>query len=352
MAASEGRWHFLDTLYVTARTVGLAAIGGGVFMLLGFPAPLIGGGMLAVVVATLSGVRVQIPLPLRDLVFFILGISIGSALSPESLAGVMKWPTSIALLILGIPLVTAGAGLLLMRRGWPREDALLATAPGALATILILADALGANVSRIALVQTLRLAILVIVLPLLIRLYTDIPPLPTGGDGTAPLGAMELALVVGAGLAGTIVAKLLRLPAPSLIGAMLGSGTLYLGGFLTAPIPNAILIPSLIVVGGYIGSRFAGMTMASIRAGLVDGLYAFAAAFAISVALAGLVTLLVDISFAETLLAFAPGGFEVMIVIAFSLGLDAAYVALHQTVRFLVIAMTAPIFFRRPSNRR
>jgi trk system potassium uptake protein len=150
MAAGAGRSTIFETIYVTARTVAVAALGGSAFAVLGFPAPLIGGGMLAVAAATLAGLRVAVPVPLREVVFFILGVSIGSALSPEALAGVMLWPASLAILVLAVPLVTLGAGILLIRRGWPRNDAFLATAPGALATMLIVADAVGANVGRIA----------------------------------------------------------------------------------------------------------------------------------------------------------------------------------------------------------
>lgn len=350
MAAGAGRTTLIATAGVTARTVVIAALGGGLFAVLGFPAPLIGGGMVAVAAATLSGVRVAVPLPLREAVFFILGVSIGSALSPEALAGIMLWPASLAILVLGVPLVTLGAGVLLIRRGWPRNDAFLATAPGALATVLIVADAVGANVGRVAIVQTLRLAILVVLLPFLVLIFTDISPV-SSGTTLAGFDAGEFALVAAAAGAGVLLAALARAPAASLLGAMVGSGALYLSGAVSVPVPDLILVPGLVVIGAYIGTRFVGMTAAAIRAGLVDGLYAFAASFTISVALAGLVTATLGLPFGETVLGFAPGGFEVMIVIALSLGLDAAYVALHQTVRFIVIAVFAPVLFRKPRNR-
>lgn len=347
MAAYPGRSPLLETCRVTAWTVLISAVGGGAFALLGFPAPLISGGMVAVAAAAIAGFRVAVPAPLREVVFFVLGVSIGSALSPASLVGIATWPLSIVLMVLTVPLITLCAGYLLIRRGWPRDDALLATAPGALSSVLIVAHSIGANVSRVALVQTLRLAILVVLLPLIVRLYTDVPTMSFSGvaDNAVPLRMTELGLVVVAGLAGAALAALVRLPAASLVGAMIGSGALYLGGAVAAPMPDFILLPGLVVVGAFIGSRFTGMTLAHIRVGLVDGLYAFAAAFAISVAIAGLVTLILGISFADTVLDFAPGGFEVMIVLAFSLGLDAAYVALHQTVRFVAVAIAAPVWF-------
>jgi uncharacterized protein len=345
MAATAGRWRVLHLIYVVLRTIAISAVGGAVFWSIGFPAPWISGGMVAVAAATLSGVQVAVPAPLREVVFFVLGVSIGSALSPESIAGIAVWPLSVALLVLSVPMITWGAGILLIYRGWPRNDALLATAPGALGTVLLVADAVGANVARIALVQTMRLAMLVVLLPLLVKMFSDITPVAVGG-AAGTFDPVQMFMLVAAAIAGSIGARLLRLPAGTLVGSMVGAGALYASGIVTAPIPTNILTPGLIVVGAFIGTRFVGMSMHSIRAGLIDGLYAFAAAFAIAVGLAAVVTLTLGISIGETVLAFAPGGFEVMIVIAFSLGLDAAYVGLHQVVRFFVIAVGAPIVFR------
>lgn len=351
MAAPEPTRNALHLIYVTLRTVAISAVGGGAFAALGFPAPWISGGMVAVAAATLSGIKVAIPAPVREVVFFVLGVSIGSALSPESITGMAVWPLSVILLVLGVPVVTWGGAALLMRRGWPRNDAMLATAPGALATVLIVADSVGAHVGRVALVQTLRLAILVVLLPILIALFTDISPVAPEEVPT-PLAPAGLALVTAVAVLGAIVARLLRLPAGTLVGAMVGSGILYASGHVAAPISPAILTPGLIVVGAFIGTRFAGMTMHGIRRDIVDGLYAFVVAFAVSMILAVVVTMTTGLAIGETILAFAPGGFEVMIIMAFSLGLDAAYVAVHHTIRIFVISLGTPLVFRNHRKAR
>ena len=50
---------------------------------------------------------------------------------------------------------------------------------------------------------------------------------------------------------------------------------------------------------------------------------------------------------AAMILAFAPGGIEVMTIMAFALHLDAAFVAAHQLVRFLMITVYAPLLMKR-----
>ena len=84
-----------------------------------------------------------------------------------------------------------------------------------------------------------------------------------------------------------------------------------------------------------------------LRRSLADGFLSFLATFAVSVLVAGLVTLLLGFSVGQTVLAFAPGGFDVMIVMAFALGLDAAYVAAHHAVRFIGLSVAMPLFVRQ-----
>ena len=47
-------------------------------------------------------------------------------------------------------------------------------------------------------------------------------------------------------------------------------------------------------------------------------------------------------SFADGLVAFAPGGLEAMTVLALILGLDPLYVGIHHLVRFLGIGLVVP----------
>ncbi len=352
MAAPGDKPGPLEIARMVLVTVVIAAVGGYLFHLIDFPAPWISGGMVAVAAAALWGVKVGVPPLLREFVFFILGVSIGSAISPETLSAIALWPVSMFILLASIPVVTYGTSWVLMRlRGWNRDDALLGAAPGSLNMVLIIADQIGASVPKIAMVQTLRLAILVFLLPLLVGTFSDLSQAPEAVGEVAELELWELALVVAASLVGALAARLVRMPTAMLLGAMVGSGVLYGSGVVAAPVPDFIMVPGFIVVGAYIGTRFAGLTISSILVYLVDGLYAFVTSFTLSAAAAGLVTLFVGISFGQTVLGFAPGGFEVMIVLAFSLGMDAAYVAIHQTTRFFALSVTLPFLFRSKMKR-
>lgn len=48
----------------------------------------------------------------------------------------------------------------------------------------------------------------------------------------------------------------------------------------------------------------------------------------------------------QLLLAYAPGALEIMIILAFILELDPAFVAVHHLVRFIGIALMLPLLVR------
>ena len=52
------------------------------------------------------------------------------------------------------------------------------------------------------------------------------------------------------------------------------------------------------------------------------------------------------IPYSHTLLAFSPGGLEAMVILAFALNLDPAYVGTHQIARFMVLSLAMPLVYR------
>jgi uncharacterized membrane protein AbrB (regulator of aidB expression) len=76
----------------------IGAAGGAIFHVLGLPAPWISGAMLAVAGAALAGVRVGMVSWLRQLAFIALGFSMGTSVTPTTLAQLALWPASLLFL--------------------------------------------------------------------------------------------------------------------------------------------------------------------------------------------------------------------------------------------------------------
>ena len=91
----------------------------------------------------------------------------------------------LALTIAMVAVTTSVMAYLKFVHGWDTLSALFAAAPGALAQAMALAQDTGANVRAIAMVQTVRLFILAVALPIAFAAFgvAGLPP-PRGGERT------------------------------------------------------------------------------------------------------------------------------------------------------------------------
>ncbi|MBL8573084.1 MAG: AbrB family transcriptional regulator [Hyphomicrobiaceae bacterium] len=339
----------LAALRPPAETLAIAALGGAAFWAVGAPAPWLSGGTILVAIAAVAGRRMVVPDRLRDVVFILLGISMGGGVSPETLARVGEWPASIAILAVTVILIVVGVvAFFRLVCGWDALSAFFAAVPGALSYVMIAAADAGADVRRIAIAQSVRLVILIAVLPALVVAGTghDIPA-PTVATG-APF---DLPVLIGAGLAGALVAHWLRVPGGLLFGAFVVSAGLHAGGWIVADLPIEATSAGFVVLAGVIGQRFVGITLRELAADALAGLGGFIVGGIIAAAGALAVARVTVIPIEPALVAFAPGALEGMTALAFGLGLDPAYVAAHQLLRFLAISLSIPFVARIYTSR-
>ena len=333
------------TIKMTLLTLALGAAGGAAFLIAAMPAAWLSGAMTVVAVAALFGAPMHIPDRLRDVVFVFLGVSMGSGVTPDVVAQIALWPASIGILSLTVLAIIAAGTVFLMRVGnWNRATAFFASIPGALSTVLSLALDTTADVRRVAISQSVRVFILVALMPTAIGWLRDAPL-----DGTVSRisGSLyELAGLIVCGLAGSLLFRKLGVPGAMLTGALFASAILHVSELAHMQMPQWLLVPGYVVLGSMIGTRFMGASWRDLGSVAGISLASFLIAMALSLVGAVSVVLLFDLAPELTLLAFAPGGLEAMMVMAFALHLDPAYVAAHQVFRFIAMAMLLPVGMR------
>jgi membrane AbrB-like protein len=327
-----------------AETLGFAAIGGAALGLAGLPAGWLSGAIVAVSAAALAGREVFIPTQLGHVVYVLLGISLGSAVTPETVATMVTWPLSmLALTIAMVAVTTSVMAYLKFVHGWDTLSSLFAASPGALAQAMALAQDTGADVRAIAMVQTVRLFILAVALPVAFAAFgiAGLPP-PRGADAPLVRSIVELAVLIAASAGAGWIAVRFSIPGGLIVGAMAASGVLHGGGFVHAFLPVPVAIFSFIMMGAMIGTRLGGADVKSLaRLGLtgigalmvgttVGGLFALAVAWALSLRLA------------DVVMAYVPGALEAMTILAFALHLDPVFVGVHHLARFTFMSMVLP----------
>ncbi|MGP9821602.1 AbrB family transcriptional regulator [Salinarimonas sp. NSM] len=329
--------------------VAVAWCGGWLFTVLGVPASWLSGAVVAVIVLGRFGLAVIMPRALAETAMVVSGAVIGAGMTPDTLAAAGRYPLSLLFLAAAVVATTFASSLVLMRGfGWRRDDAVLATVPGALTAVMAIAAERRADVPGIGIVQSTRLLFLIIVLPFLVAAggggETAIVPGAAPAPETAGAGTLAVVLlgsvVVGVGF------ERIGLAAPLLLGATLFSGAAYVSGSVAGPIPDAIATLGFVLIGVYIAQRFNTLDLPAIRRLVPAALTAFVVGIAVAGVFAGLSVALAGAPLAEALVAFAPGGLEAMVVLALVMGLDPLYVGVHHLVRFLGIGLVLPVVFR------
>jgi uncharacterized protein len=324
------------------ETLAIGTAGGALFLLLNLPGGLISGAMIAVGIAAIAGRPLTMPPILTQTVLVLLGISLGSLVSRQLLQHMGAYPLTIGLLALATFCSTFGSSLYLQRvHGWDRTSAFLAGSPGALSQITMLAIERGADVSAIAVVQTMRVIILTAALPMLLAL-TGIAPSSPPAAATAIASPLEFAELIAASVAVALLLRLIKFPASWMFGAMIGSSVLHGTGVIEGGLPPWVRAIALVGIGALIGSRFARMRPKTLLSHVNAAVGSFAIAVAISAVFVAVIALTTHVRFADIIVAFAPGAMDAMLALALTLHIDPIFVGAHHLSRFVFVTIATP----------
>jgi len=337
-----------------AETLGLAALGGLTFGFLGMPAGFLSGSILAVAGAALAGRPMLIPTPLMRILLVLIGISLGAVVTPATLNGMAAYPLSIAVLFVAMVCISVGgASYLRAVHGWDKITAYLAAVPGGLSQVLGIAADLDADLRAIAIVQTVRVVIIAVGLPAGLSLLGLVSHASRGVGGPLnPAQLDELAILIVASTAASIIAYFIRFPGGLMFGAMLTSAALHGSGYIHVVMPWWVANTVMIAFGAVTGSRFAGTPLRMMAHFIGAAFGSFAVAVAITaVFAAGLVGVL-GLPIAGVMIAYAPGAVDAMMLLALALNLDPVYVGAHHLVRIFLVSLAMPLLARRAVHPR
>jgi membrane AbrB-like protein len=335
-----------------AETLATAAAGGLALQALGFPGGLISGSMLAVAAAALAGRPMNVPLPLARICFVTVGILLGAVVTPETLRGMAAWPLSVAILLVAAAcMFAATACYLRLVHRWDAMSALLGASPGSMAQVMALAAEFGSDVRGIAIVQVMRVLLIVIGLPAGLALLGSTVDPAAAARPAVGTSYVELGILVAASTASALVLQRLRFPGGLLFGAMAGSGVLHGSGLIGAALPWWAGAAAVLILGAVAGARFANTSPAMLIRYLGAAIGSFAVAAAVASTFALVAVLLLPLRIADVIAAFAPGAQDTMMVLALALHLDPVYVGAHHLARFLLVSVTVAVAARRLAKR-
>jgi membrane AbrB-like protein len=334
-----------------AETLAYGAVGGAILEFSGFPAGWLCGSMAAVIIAVLSGRDLKIPERLRGFAFIFLGTSMGTSLTPDTIAKIQTWPVSIAMLMISVvATMVIGTQYLVRRHRWDIVSARLSSVPGALSAVLAIASDSRGDLAKITVSQGLRQVVLVCMVPIMLYFSPEIAPVTRAAVASLP----DLSLMLAMGAVGAAICTLIKIPGGLLVGALLGSGLTHAIGWVSGTMPALIMILAYIVVGSAIGARMRGMSISALKAICRPAIGSIFAAIIVAALFAAATAMLTGLPFVEIWLAFAPGGVESMTILAFVLNLDPSFVSSHHIIRLIALMLLSPLWtmgLQKPARR-
>ena len=335
-------------LPVLAFTLLVGTIGGAVFAWFQLPLAWMIGSMVFCTTASMSGLPIQIPGRLRSAMIMILGIMLGSAFTPHIADRLGEWAISLAGLAFYIVL-SAALGIVFLRTvaRYDPVTAFFTATPGGLNEMVLVGSAMGGDDRTISVAHSARVMLVVMTVPVFFQMFQGYSPASRSplGPALADIPLADLALLSSCAL-GAVVARWLRLPAYMLLGPMLVSAAIHLGGLTTGKPPGVLIAAAQIVVGAALGSRFSGVRIARIAHTLVIASALTLMLLMITLAFSLVLNWITGIPLPALILAFSPGGLAEMSLVALALGVDAAFVSTHHIVRIVLIVSLVPLTFR------
>lgn len=319
----------------------ISALGGGLATLAGLPAGWLMGGALAVTIAAMAGIPLDLPDWLRNVVFVMIGMSMGASVAPDSLALLASWPISLAALFIELVIIVATTGWMLTRFfGLDTGTAYLSSFPGHLSFVMGIAATGVGNARQIVIIQVIRILMLTIAVPIgATFLPIDHFDAPAAAAVLSPLQLLLLAL--GCVVVGAIFDRL-RVPAGMVLGAMAAATAAKLGGLYSEAMPAPLVTLTFILTGAMIGIRFVGITRSEFVSAAKGGLIATGMTVGIVTLVTLCVAQLVEMPFGQLWLGLSPGALEGMGALGIALGYDTAFIAAHHVIRLLMLSFAIP----------
>ena len=330
------------------KTLVIGTCGGYLFSLIQSPLPWMMGSLFACTVAALAGVRLYMPNDVRRVWMVVLGVMLGAAFAPDVLDRLATWGGVFAGMMAFTVLGAAAGAWFFHRVGrLDRRTAFFCAAPGGLGEMSLLGPAFRADERAILLAHSTRILMVMFIVPPAYRLLADyVPPADLGGSRLADLSLHDWVVLTASAIVGGGAAKLLRVPAWQMVGPMLVSAAAHIGGLTDSRPPTELLAAAQVFIGCGAGARFVGVRPRELGRTVAAAAMYYAAFLAAAFLVAGAVAALGGFDFKAVHLAYTPGGFAEMNLIALSLDIDVAFVATHHTGRLFAVVIGAALLAR------
>lgn len=330
-----------------AVALALSAIGVAVFAALNLPLPFLFGPMVACLLAALAGAPLVGPGVVGVAARTVLGVAIGSSVTPELLARLPQMLASVAFIPLYIGVITLiGVPFFARVCGLDRVTAYYAAMPGGLQDMVIFGTEAGGDGRALSLIHATRVLIIVTIAPAILTHFFGVTLDAPVGAPAADIPPGQMLIMIAAAIVGWKGGERIGLFGASILGPLIVTAVLSLAGIVEQRPPSEAILGAQFLIGLGIGVGYVGVTVPELRRYVFSGMVFVLILAVLAAAVTEAVVLLGLARPVEGFLAFAPGGQAEMTVLALVAGADLGFVIVHHVTRVLLVITGAPIAAR------
>jgi membrane AbrB-like protein len=318
----------------------------------GLPAALLIGPMLAGITVALAGSTIRLPRLFFFFVQVVLALMIASIVSKDFVGTFLDNWLLILLVVTSVIGMSTLSGWLITRTGiLPGTTAIWGSSAGAASTMMIMAEAYGADARLVAFMQYLRVVF--------VASFATLVAHFGGHDGASvpphawfkPVPMLPLVAMLAIGVVAGLIGQRLRVPAGAFLVPFALASLLNSSGTVTIELPDWLLVVAFTLLGWNIGLGFSRTILMHARRALVPTILSILALIGFSGLLAGSLIFLLGIDPLTAYLATSPGGLDSIAVIAASSNVDIAFVMTLQTARLILVTIIGPWLARFVADR-
>lgn len=330
--------HYIYTIFI-------GIVGGLLFSYFSLPLPWILGPMTFTIIFSFTYKEVSLHPAYSQFGFYVLGIAIGLYFSPQIGRLIFEQVE----IIVTFSIITIFLGLLngLLFKYLFKMDlitAIFSSVPGGMVQMVEVGAELGGEAEVIAIKQTLRVIVIVTVIPNLLFLFPGEIRSTAENVFSNPMtftysGLLLLLLL---GFIGLLLARIFRFPAAVFTGPLLLISVVSLLGFNFVEIPSILLHTAQLFIGITVGSQFKKEQFIYYKKYVFIGFLSSITLMLFSFMMVYPLMLWANIDFATAMLSLAPGGIAEMSITAVALGANVPLVVAFQVLRTILSVVFLP----------
>jgi membrane AbrB-like protein len=326
-----------DRLPAILRALAVGIPAGYLFDLLHTPIPWMIGPMVAVATLNLMGVRMHSPPLARQMGQVILGSAVSLYFTPTVVAALAANLPAIVAATIAVFLV-GGLGALTLSRasGVDGKSTFFASIPGGAMAMAVLADRYGAQIAPVAVAHSLRVSLVVIIVPFALT-YGGFPLVAAAYRPNLPLDFFVLVPWLAIGWMLGEVSERLHFHNGCLLVPIFFGAALTMSGVELSAVPHGWIDFAQLMFGLVLGARYERAFFVRYKLFIPFALLNSFFILAASVVAGATLAWAFGLPIATMILATAPGGLAEMTITAQALHISVPLVVAFHLFRVVVV---------------